>query len=83
MDQLDHPSPPHWTNHIVYLNRLLDAISDMKKVIMDSAQLLLLEDKSKYSPDAAVFDLVSLSFIYVCTFLNISNEIVCKLLSLL
>ena len=40
--------------------RLIDAIDDMKRVIMDSAQFLLTPDKSHYSYSDAgsIFDVV-------------------------
>jgi len=44
--------------------RLIDAVDEMKRVIMDSAQFLLTPDKSLYSYSDAglIFDVVCLSY---------------------
>jgi len=48
--------------------RLIDAIDDMKRVIMDSAQFLLTPDKSHYSYSDAgsIFDVVCVSKHNLC-----------------
>jgi len=48
---------------VVVAARLLEAIEDMRRVIMDSAQFLLTRDKTQYaySDAAPIFDVVRIS----------------------